>query len=60
MTLVGEREAAEADRVEWVPLAEVTKLMTAGQVPVSVCHPGHGPSFDAVRLREIADAYLAG
>ncbi|MFC0436615.1 NUDIX hydrolase [Kutzneria buriramensis] len=40
-TLVGEPEAAEADRVEWVPLAEVPKLMTAGQVP-------DGPSVTAL------------
>jgi hypothetical protein len=26
-------EAAEADRAEWVPLAEVPKLVLAGQVP---------------------------
>lgn len=25
---------------------------------VSVVHPGHGPSFDGIRLREIATAYL--
>ncbi|MFI9382501.1 NUDIX hydrolase [Kutzneria sp. NPDC052558] len=40
-TLVGEPEAGEADRVEWVPLAEVPKLMTSGQVP-------DGPSVTAL------------
>ncbi|WP_439678164.1 MBL fold metallo-hydrolase [Embleya sp. MST-111070] len=27
-------------------------------LPVTLVHPGHGPSFDGARLREIADAYL--
>ncbi|QUQ67700.1 NUDIX domain-containing protein [Kutzneria sp. CA-103260] len=39
--LVGEPEVAEADRVEWVPVAEVAKLMVAGQMP-------DGPSVTAL------------
>lgn len=41
VTLVGKPEAAEADRIEWVPLADVPKLMTSGQVP-------DGPSVTAL------------
>lgn len=40
-TLVSEPEAAEADRVEWVPVADVPKLLVAGQVP-------DGPSVTAL------------
>lgn len=40
-TLVGEPEVAEAERVEWVPLADVSKLMTDGQI-------SDGPSVTAL------------
>jgi 8-oxo-dGTP pyrophosphatase MutT (NUDIX family) len=40
-TLVGQPEAAEADRIEWVPLADVPKLMTDGKIP-------DGPSVTAL------------
>jgi 8-oxo-dGTP pyrophosphatase MutT (NUDIX family) len=40
-TLVGEPEAAEADRVEWVPVAEVVRLMRDGQI-------SDGPSLMAL------------
>jgi hypothetical protein len=29
------------------------------QLPVSVVHAGHDPSFGRARLRELCDAYLA-
>jgi 8-oxo-dGTP pyrophosphatase MutT (NUDIX family) len=38
---VGEPEAAEASRVEWMPLAKVRTLMTGGDVP-------DGPSLTAL------------
>lgn len=30
------------------------------ELPVRVVHPGHGPSFDGVRLHQIIDGYLSG
>ncbi|MFA3842720.1 MBL fold metallo-hydrolase [Streptomyces aureus] len=36
--------------------ATMTRLLS---LPVRVVHPGHGPSFDGARLREIAAAYIA-
>ncbi|MDW8803599.1 MBL fold metallo-hydrolase [Streptomyces scabiei] len=40
------------------PARYVTTMARLRDLPVTVCHPGHGPSFDATRLREIADAYI--
>ncbi|WP_326771248.1 MULTISPECIES: MBL fold metallo-hydrolase [unclassified Streptomyces] len=37
-------------------IATMTRLL---ELPVRVVHPGHGPSFDGVRLRELAAAYIA-
>jgi 8-oxo-dGTP pyrophosphatase MutT (NUDIX family) len=39
--LVGSSDAAESERVEWVPLADVPKLLASGQVP-------DGPSVTAL------------
>ncbi|MFI9630603.1 MBL fold metallo-hydrolase [Streptomyces sp. NPDC052042] len=42
-----------ADQQDYI--ATMTRLR---DLPVTVVHPGHGPSFDGTRLREIADAYI--
>ncbi|MFF4775794.1 MBL fold metallo-hydrolase [Microtetraspora fusca] len=39
--------------------AYVATMARLRDLPVTVVHPGHGPSFDGTRLREIADAYIA-
>ncbi|MDO0932608.1 MBL fold metallo-hydrolase [Streptomyces sp. DG2A-72] len=40
------------------PARYVTTMARLRDLPVTVCRPGHGPSFGAARLREIADAYI--
>jgi glyoxylase-like metal-dependent hydrolase (beta-lactamase superfamily II) len=37
----------------------VSTMKRLRQLPVSVVHAGHDPSFGRVRLRELCDAYLA-
>ncbi|HET6158479.1 MAG TPA: MBL fold metallo-hydrolase [Dongiaceae bacterium] len=37
----------------------VATMKRLRQLPVSVVHAGHDPSFDRARLRELCDAYLA-
>jgi glyoxylase-like metal-dependent hydrolase (beta-lactamase superfamily II) len=39
--------------------AYVATMKRLRQLPVSVVHAGHDPSFDRARLRELCDAYLA-
>jgi glyoxylase-like metal-dependent hydrolase (beta-lactamase superfamily II) len=39
--------------------AYVASMRRLLQLSVDVVHPGHGPSFDGTRLREIASEYLA-
>ncbi|UOQ90953.1 MBL fold metallo-hydrolase [Agromyces endophyticus] len=44
----------ESDRDDYA-----TSLQRLRDLPVRVVHPGHGDSFDGVRLRELIDDYLA-
>lgn len=47
------------DDIHGADLAQYVQTMTRlRDLPVTVCHPGHGPSFDGTRLREIANAYI--
>ncbi|MFE7532536.1 MBL fold metallo-hydrolase [Kitasatospora sp. NPDC057542] len=39
--------------------AYVATMARLRDLPITVVHPGHGPSFDGTRLREIADTYIA-